>query len=319
MRRGHPAASRFGRWINAMLYNTFKFVFNPFVNRLLSRMLKPFRRFLPERFLFPVCGFFKLNIAPSTFINIEGHYTSFITRKLFWNGITGFEYDSVVIFKELIKKANVFYDIGANLGYYSLMAEKINPDIKVFAFEPFPDAIKAFKRNISKNNFQHIHIVPVGLADKFGEDTLFYRINVDFPDGLQLAGNNSMVNFKDNRNKQIQIKTQTLDSFADSQNHASLDFIKIDTETTEFIILSNGMKTIQTFRPVILCEVLPGNNEYKLEAFFTSLNYLFFRVEKGGVILLPKLEVVGDDENDFFFVPKEKIEIMDHFIINKNN
>lgn len=314
---GHPAGFRCGLWINTMLYNTFKFVFNPFVNKLLSRTLKPFRKYIPERFLFPVCGFFKLEIHCSKFIIIEGHYTSFITRKLFWNGIKGFEYDSVVIFSELIKDARVFYDIGANLGYYSLMAEKINPDINVIAFEPFPDAIKAFERNISKNNFQNIQIVPVGLSDKFGVDTLFYRVNEEFPDGLQLAGNNSMVNFKDNRNKQIRIKTQILDSFVEAHNHGSLDFIKIDTETTEFVILSNGMKAIQKFRPVILCEVLPGNNEKKLEAFFTSLNYLFFRIEKGGVILLSKLEVVGKDENDFYFVPKEKIEIMDQFIIKK--
>ncbi|MEZ5083785.1 MAG: FkbM family methyltransferase [Bacteroidales bacterium] len=301
-----------------MLTWIYKFVFISFVNKLLSRMLKPFRRLLPERFHFPVCGFFRLRISPSEFIFMEGHYTSFITRKLFWNGIKGFEYNSVVIFVSLIKKSNVFFDIGANLGYYSLLAEKINPALNIFAFEPFSDAVTAFERNIKRNNFKKIQIIPVGLSDKTGEDTLFYRINDDFPEGLQLAGNNSMVNFKDNRNKQIQIKTQTLDSCVGELQIDALDLIKIDTETTEFIILSNGMKTIQTFRPVILCEVLPGNHEKKLETFFISLSYVFCRVEKGGVILLPKLEVVGDDENDFFFVPVEKIEIMDHFIMNKN-
>ncbi|RLD58222.1 MAG: hypothetical protein DRJ05_08400 [Bacteroidetes bacterium] len=293
----------------------FKTIFNPYVNYLLSRALKPFRALLPTRFLFPVCGFFRLNIEKNRHIYIEGHYASYITRKLFWDGINGFEYDSVIIFRELIKKAQVFLDIGANFGYYSLIAEKINPSLRTFAFEPFPDAIKAFERNISKNGFQNIKIIPVALSDFSGKDTLFYRVNDDFKNGLQLAGDNSMNDFNDNRNKQISIKTQTLDSFIGPLNLNSLDIIKIDTETTEFNILSNGKGAIQKFRPVILCEVLPGNNEKSLEMFFSSLNYNFYKVEKDGVVLLAVLTDIGKEKSDFFFVPKEKTEIIDPYIL----
>jgi FkbM family methyltransferase len=278
-------------------------------------MLKPFRYLLPERFLFPVKGFFRLHIGKGQFIWLEGHYTSFITRRLFWHGIKGFEYYSVLIFKELIKKSMVFFDIGANLGYYSLIAEKVNPRTTIYAFEPFPDAIKALERNIKKNGFQKIHVVPLALSDKSGENTLYYRVIIDFPETLQLAGNNSMVNFRDDRDKQVKVETQTLDNFVENLNPGSIDLIKIDTETTEYTILSNGVNAINRFRPVILCEVLPGKFEQKLEDLFLELRYRFYRVEKGGVFLVPGLEVVGEEENDFFFVPEEKIDWMEQFII----
>ncbi|MCD4696322.1 MAG: FkbM family methyltransferase [Bacteroidales bacterium] len=297
-----------------MLFRIFKIVFNPFINRVVSRIFKPFGKVLPERFLFPVCGFFKLRISNFCSIYIEGHYSSFITRKLFWQGIRGFEFDSVSIFLDIIKKSNVFFDIGANLGYYTLLAKAVNPDVKVYAFEPFPDAIKALENNIIKNKFENIKIVKTALADKMGEDILYYRINDDFPEGLQLAGNNSMVDFKDNRDQKAVIKTQTFDFFVEQNNITSLDFIKIDTETTEHLILSNGKKSLQKFRPLILCEVLPGNNEKQLEELFISLEYVFCRVCKSGVTLLQKLQLLGKEENDFFFVPKEKIEVIKPYI-----
>ncbi|MCF8368090.1 MAG: FkbM family methyltransferase [Bacteroidales bacterium] len=295
----------------------FKILFHPVINRILSRIMKPFGSLIPERFRFPVCGFFKVKIPNGKHIQLEGQYTSFITRKLFWSGISGFEYNSVDIFLELIKSSKVFFDIGANIGYYSLLASKVNPGLEIFAFEPFPDAIAALKRNISQNMFGNISIISTALAAKTGEDTLFYRINDDFPRGLQLAGNNSMVNFKDNRNQTVDIKTQTLDEFVTQHKIESLDFIKIDTETTEFMILSNGIEALKKFRPIILCEVLPGHHEKKLEALFLSLDYVFCRVHKSGVTLQQKLNVVGEDENDFFFIPKEKAGVIRPFLITK--
>jgi hypothetical protein len=47
---------------------------------------------------------------------------------LFWNGHRNFEYTDIFI--KLIKKVHVFYDIGANIGYYPLLAKKENPEIK---------------------------------------------------------------------------------------------------------------------------------------------------------------------------------------------
>jgi FkbM family methyltransferase len=306
MHPGHREGFPSGHSINKMFYNIFKFVFNPYLNRWIRRIVKPFVSIIPEDYLFPVAGFFKLRITKTQHIWLEGHYTSYITRQLYWHGIKGYEYDSVELFKVCIKKANVFFDIGANLGYYSLIAEKINPGVSIYAFEPFPDAIKALERNIERNQFRNIHVIPIALSDQNGEDVIYHRVIPEFSHHLQLTGDNTMVNFADRRNKQVKIITQTLDNFVEMLNPGSIDLIKIDTETTEYIILSNGLDAIRKYRPIIMCEIIPGKYETRIKELFAGMGYLFYKVEKGGLAFLPVLEVKGQDKSDFFFVPKEK-------------
>ncbi len=68
--------------------------------------------------------------------------TSYGSKQLFWHGHQGFEASLFPLFVDLIRDASVFFDVGANIGYYSLLASVYNPSIEVHAFEPLPAPFK---------------------------------------------------------------------------------------------------------------------------------------------------------------------------------
>lgn len=291
----------------------FRILFNPVFNRIYSRTLRPFDNVLPLKLQIPVGGVFKLKLNAGQDLFIEGHYTSYITRRLFWEGIRGFEYDSVKIFMDLAKNARLILDIGANFGYYSLIASKVNPNAEIIAFEPFPDAMEALKRNIRRNGFTHIKAEPSGLSDHEDEVELFYRLNPDFPGKLQLAGDNTLAGGGDERNQSVVIKTFRLDDYMDRNKPGKIDLIKIDTETLEYRIFSGGIKTLERDRPVILTEVIPGHHELEIQEMFTKLDYRFYSIEPGGIRKRGNLTSL-DENTNYLLIPKEKEGEIESFV-----
>lgn len=298
-----------------MLFKIFKFIFYPPLNFALSRSLRPFHRFIPVRFQFPVNGEFRIQIGDHQHILFTTNYTCYLSRLLFWQGMKGFEYNSVILFLELLREAKVFMDIGANVGYYSLLAAAQNKNVRVIAFEPLPDAITFFKKNIALNGFTNIEVEPLALADKEGEMNFYYPICADFPDlKFQLAGDGSLVNYDNLLWKEITVKTSSLDHYVKSNTISQIDLIKIDTETTEYLIFENGRNVLSQHRPIILCEVLKGYNENKLEQILKQEQYLFYEVSNDGLIAIPTLTEIKNYKNDFLMIPIEKIELIKTFL-----
>src|SRR4030042_3987290 len=299
------------------LFRIFRFIYIPGINRILSRLLRPFGRLIPFRYQFPVQGFFKVKINGNASFCIEGHLTSYITRLCFWHGIKGFEYDSVKIFCSLIENMHVFFDIGANIGYYSLLAASISNKLNVIAFEPFPDACAALKLNIAFNGFKNIRAEETALSDKAGDAILYYTINQDFPDyQFQLGGKNSLIEFKNNLTGKIKVLTMTLDDYDIQNGIDEADLIKLDTEATEYFILKGGERLIKKCRPVIQCEVLTGFHEDKLEELLLRLEYGFYQVEEDGLHLQNSLQNSPKHKNDYFFIPKGKEYLIKQFMVS---
>ncbi len=291
------------------------FIFQSQINYVSSRFLKPFSILIPSKLKVPIHGFFKVRIDRNTFFYLEGFYTSALSRMVFWGGIKGFEYGSVRVFMEMIRNASIFLDIGANIGYYSILAAKCNPHIKILAFEPFPDAITAFERNINKNQIQDIDIVGYALSNKEGKTDFYYRVDNNFKQQkLELAGDNSLVNFKNDEREKITVESITLDKYLSKHPVETVDIIKIDTETTEYLILQGAIDTIKKFRPVIFCEVLKGFHESEIESYFNELDYLFYLVEPNSLKPCTSISQIDEEKNDFIFVPKEKSDLIKAFL-----
>jgi len=265
----------------------------------------------------PPSGTINLKTDSGT-IKIATNQTSYLTQLLFWHGYKSFEYSA--IFEKLSKKTTVFLDIGSNIGYYSLIAAKSNPNIKAYAFEPAIGPKHYLHKNIELNRFKNC-IKPINLAlsnktgiiDFYEVESLKYK-NLKY--NLSGEGNAGTKTTSRNFIKNT-VKAITLEQFISTEQIKQIDLIKIDTEGTEIDILQSGAHIIKQFQPIIICETLFNTIETDLDRFFKALDYEFYNHTPKG---LQKVStIVRDSDNgvrNCFFVPKSKLHLISEFIIN---
>ncbi|HMB90425.1 MAG TPA: FkbM family methyltransferase, partial [Rhodothermales bacterium] len=148
-------------------------IYQPSINYGVRTVLKPFARLLPASLQFPVDGVIRVSVGLGKQIRLACNPTSYLAKVLFWQGFTGFEYNTVRIFVELVQEAKVFLDVGANIGYYSLLAAVYNPQIRILSFEPLPSAFHYLQKNLDLNQCAHATPLKWALSDMVGTTTFF--------------------------------------------------------------------------------------------------------------------------------------------------
>ncbi len=294
----------------------YKIIYQKNINKLLRTVNKALSPLLPKKLRIPPSGEIKL-ITDSGALRMRTNQTSYLTQLLFWNGYKDFEYSE--IFEKISKRAELFLDIGANIGYYSLLAAKSNPKIKAYAFEPALGPKYFLNENIIINGFKK-NITPVDLAISNQTGVIdFYEVaNLKYQYlKFNLAGEGNAGTKKTSRNfVKNTVKATSLSSFISSKNLQKIDLIKIDTEGTEFDILNSGKAEIKTHEPIVICETLFNTIESDLEDFFNSLDYLFFNHTTHGLKRVKTLNRATDDGiRNCFFVPNSKLDWIKPFIV----
>jgi FkbM family methyltransferase len=146
---------------------------------------------------------------------------------------------------EHLGPGNVFVDIGANLGYFTLMASRlVGPSGRVIAFEPATETYNYCKKNIELNKFVNVKLHKNGLWSE--------KKTLTISDSHQLGGNHIS-------DKGDSIECISLDSL-----DLTPDMIKMDIEGAEPYALQGMVKTLKRCHPVIVMEV----NRYCLKSFF---------------------------------------------------
>ena len=132
----------------------------------------------------------------------------------------------------ILNTDSVYVDIGANIGFYSILASKIvGPNGKIFSFEPSPREYSRFLNGIRLNNCNNIVPYNLSLFDK--KDIIGLQIS-NYHSGLNRLHNNTQ-----ETSTTIQSPTFRFDEIFD-QNITKIDLLKIDVEGAEMNIL-NGM------------------------------------------------------------------------------
>jgi len=135
---------------------------------------------------------------------------------------------------------DVFWDVGANTGYYTL---RLSPRFRqVRAFEPNPDSVKILKNRIAKARIQNVTVEPVALSDFVGMSRLYLFTQVR---EKTVGSRNSLIRdssmHPDNSPKEetittpsIEVETTTADVLLGT---GKVDLMKIDVEGAEFMVL----------------------------------------------------------------------------------
>ncbi|MCC6691660.1 MAG: FkbM family methyltransferase [Bacteroidia bacterium] len=251
---------------------------------------------------------------------VSGNPTSNLIRVLFWKGAKGFEYDELQVFKHLIKKSKIFFDIGSNIGYYAVAAKLFNPTVKVVAFEPLPAAYKYLKNNIALNNFNDVVCEKIALSDNVGTAQFYVSYNKKMSNIIdQLPGDSSLDSTVSGSSafSPIDVTTNTLDNYVSNifPKNGQIDFIKIDTEATEHLVFQKSTSVLQFHRPVIMCEIIKGKTELQLDAIFSKFNYAYYRLLSDGMLTETTRFIVEQAKEDYFIIPVEKKELINDYLI----
>lgn len=144
-------------------------------------------------------------------------------------------YKSNVFLKEF-NDGNVFFDIGAHFGYFSLMADGLGG--KVFAFEPRPGNRSFFERHMRINTAKNVTLYPYAIGDK--EGTVHFNTNTGSATGhVSETGD-------------LTVEMISMDQWVSDGKLPKPDFIKIDVEGGELEVLKGCYKTISTYKPKLL-------------------------------------------------------------------
>lgn len=167
--------------------------------------------------------------------------------------------------KKYLDKESVFLDVGAGIGYYTVIGSKLAK--AVFAFEPSPECFEYLERNVKDNNCQNVELYQIAVSNHNG--TTILNCHNDF------AGTNrieDVENFTRPAAKNIQVKTMRLDGLELKR----IDIIKVDTEGSEFLVLDGARKILGCQRPRLILEM----PDFKKDAMFALLDNLGYKVEK---------------------------------------
>ncbi len=179
-------------------------------------------------------------------LKMKLHPQEHIQRQIFWYGY--YEKDQVLCFESFLKPGMTVADIGANAGYYSLIASPKILSGRVYSFEPSPLSYKELKENITLNKISNIIPINMGISSLTTESS-FYISNADNTgmSGLTRAGNFS--------GSVETIQLTTLDEFVRKEEIDKIDIIKMDIEGAEVQALMGMQNTIAMHRPIIFAEV----------------------------------------------------------------
>jgi len=160
--------------------------------------------------------------------------------------LTGeWEPEETAVMRELLAPGAVVYDIGANVGYFTLLAaQMVGASGHVYAFEPNPAVLPQLRNNIAINALDNVTVLPVALSDTEGRAT-FYAV------GGANSGTSSL-RAEVGENIEVEVEVVRMDTLVQAQGLRPPDVVKMDIEGAECLALAGMGRTLGTNEDVSL-------------------------------------------------------------------
>lgn len=186
-------------------------------------------------------------VAPGVEIQLipEGEIAEFLTVQQF------FEKTEMTLTAALLKPGMTVIDVGANVGVYSILAEKrVGKKGHVWAFEPSRESFERLLRNLELNECQNVNPVQIGLSDQ-PDSSAALLSDRGYGDAYRYVASSSQVSIASSE----AIALTTLDEYASENGITDIDFMKVDVEGNEYRVFLGAPKVLQASpRAVIMFE-----------------------------------------------------------------
>lgn len=161
--------------------------------------------------------------------------------------VSTLENDVEAALLDLLYPGSTAYDIGANIGWFSLLAaRKVGPSGKVVAFEPSLTNVSFLRRNAAGNDLSNVSVIPAAVGERDGWAT--------FSEDSSLTGKLSNAG-------QSVVPILSLDSWLAETEQQPPQVLKIDVEGAEGAVLRGMRELLRTEKPTMIIELHDTNAE----------------------------------------------------------
>ena len=225
-----------------------------------------------------------------------------------WQGVGGYEPATWKVIQAYVRQSDVFWDVGSNIGLYAVLAKKMKPALRVEAFEPVPSLAEA-NRKFQEANRSGVKTrqVAVSSHDKGAEITI--RKYADVTEVEPTSTLEKDVNLSIGASAEVlKVETTTLDLLAGTLGPADQLFIKIDVEGHENHVLMGAKTLLESRRPIILCEILPGvGKTEEIAAIMSEAKYSMLAISREGLFMVTAADLNKKrNYTDYLLIPEEK-------------
>lgn len=152
-----------------------------------------------------------------------------------------------LVMKRVLTPTSVCVDAGCHTGQVLREMVALAPNGRFLAFEPIPDLFGRLQAEFTADN---IRLFQLALSDKAGTTSFNYVITNPAYSGLKKR----VYGRPHEEDTQIQVQTETLDAILRSEAVPRVDYIKIDVEGAEYLVLKGAADCIKTHKPYIVFE-----------------------------------------------------------------
>lgn len=219
--------------------------------------------------------------------------------------VTGeYEPSTTDLFLACVRPESVVLDIGANAGYFSLLAASlVGPSGKVIAFEPVASIATSLRKNIAANRFANCEVFELVASNTEGTCEFFV--------GPANHSGTSSLRTIEGSSRRIEVECVPLDSLLGDV--PSIDFVKVDVEGAECHVLEGMVGILERHRPDIVCEITPeflsamGRSPKDIASLLARFGYTAYAVEHKRLRRLANIGGEVSPQFNVFFTAKRSL------------
>lgn len=226
-------------------------------------------------------------------------YLLLVSRVYLWGvrlGLGRRRYPELFFLDELVQPGSWCVDIGANLGYYTLMLSRIcGAQGRVLAVEPVPLFRDVLQSNIQTFGAENATILPFAL----GPDETTVRMGTPEVEGVFRHGCTRVLDSEDDHKAVYDVEMRRPDDLF--RGLERLDFIKCDVEGYETQIFRHLTDTLDRYRPVVQVEINTVENRAEMLEIMEGHGYQVYALQ-AGLTPLDEKQFLSWEGHDFYFI-----------------